>query len=72
MTYTKIWKPNFIHVGIKMKVKENSEIEILSNLKSLEEEYDEMMYFNNSPPDMSIVATKWMQQYLSKRKNNGE
>jgi hypothetical protein len=55
-----------------MKVKDNLENEILSNLKRLEEEYDEAMYFNNYPPDMSIVATKWLQQYLSKRKNHGE
>ncbi|HGN9067440.1 hypothetical protein [Klebsiella variicola] len=55
-----------------MKVKDNLENEILSNLKRLEEEYDEMMYFNNSPPDMSIVATKWLQQCLSKRTNHGE
>ncbi|EZI31000.1 hypothetical protein BW31_04764 [Pantoea agglomerans] len=55
-----------------MKVKESLENEILSNLKKPEEEYDEMMYFNNSPPDMSIVATKWKQQYLSKRTNYGE
>lgn len=55
-----------------MKVKDNLENEILSNLKRLEEEYDEAMYFNNSPPDMIIVATKWLQQYLSKRKNYGE
>ncbi|WP_313129287.1 hypothetical protein [Pseudescherichia vulneris] len=55
-----------------MKVKENFENEILSDLKRLEEEYEEMMYFNNFPPDMSIVAEKWMQQYLSKRKNHGE
>jgi len=55
-----------------MKVKDNLENEILSNIKRLEEEYDEMMYFNNSPPDMNIVATKWLQQYISKRKNHGE
>ncbi|MCW0310782.1 hypothetical protein NB694_000582 [Pantoea ananatis] len=55
-----------------MKIKDNLEYEILSNLKRLEEEYDEVMYFNNSPPDMSIVATKWLQQYLSKRTNYGE
>jgi len=55
-----------------MKVKDNLENEILSNLKRLEKEYDEAMYFNDSPPDMSIVETKWLQQYLSKRKNYGE
>ncbi|HAV5985885.1 TPA: hypothetical protein JI276_002857 [Serratia marcescens] len=55
-----------------MKVKDNLENEILSNLKRLEEEYDEVMYFNNSTPDTSIAATKWLQQYLSKRKNYGE
>ena len=55
-----------------MKVKENFEKEILSVLKTLEEEYEEMMYFYNCPTDMSIVAAKWMQQYLSTRTNDGE
>ncbi len=55
-----------------MKVKDNLENEILSNLKRLEEEYDEVMYFNNFPPDMSNVATKWRQQYFTKRTNHGE
>ncbi|MEZ3499174.1 hypothetical protein [Pantoea sp. KPR_PJ] len=51
-----------------MKVKDNLGNEILSNLKRLEEYYEEALYFNNSPPDMRIVATKGLQQYLSKRK----
>ena len=61
-----------MHVGIKMKIKESFEKEILSDLKRLEEEYEKMMYLNNFPPDMNIVSAKWMQQYLSKRKNDGE
>lgn len=72
MTYTKAWKSNSMHVGIKMKIKESFEKEILSDLKRLEEEYEKMMYLNNFPPDMNIVSAKWMQQYLSKRKNDGE
>ncbi len=48
-----------------MKTKDHYEDEILSKLKSLEEEYDLMMYFNNLPSDISTISGEWVKRRTS-------
>jgi hypothetical protein len=49
-----------------MKIKKHYEIEILSKLKALEEEYELMVYTNNFPLDTSTIAAEWVKKRSSK------
>lgn len=48
-----------------MKMKDHYEDEMLYKLKTLEEEYELMMYFNNFPSDLSTISDEWVKRLTS-------
>lgn len=46
-------------------MKDHYEDEMLYKLKTLEEEYELMMYFNNFPSDLSTISDEWVKRLTS-------